>query len=124
MGKSWKIVCAALLVVALVCGAFFLGRFTAGAPRGASVTFHAEILERDGKRFHVNGLACNDINSRGEFTFSLEDGTPLVWRGTALSLDDLETGDRIAVTYTGDVLETYPAQLTNVLRIDLLEDEK
>lgn len=120
--KSWKIICAAVLMVALVCGAFFLGRCTAVTEPG--VCFHAEILERDGTFFHVNGLDCNDINGRGEFTFSVKDGTPLVWRGTALTLDDLDTGDRIMVTYSGYVLETYPAQLPDVYRIDLLEDEK
>lgn len=123
--KRWKFVCAAILTAALVCGAFFLGRFTAGVPAAQSgVSFHAEILERDGARFHVNGLDCNDINSRGEFCFAVRDDTPLIWRGTQLTLDDLDAGDRIMVTHSGEVMDIYPAQLAEVYRIDLLEDEK
>ncbi len=125
---KWQKKAAAVLAgVILLCGGFFLGRFTAGMPAKQAqpvVTFHGEILSRDGPRFHVNGLGCNDVNSRGEFTFSVGEGTPLVWRGTALALEDLQAGDRVAVAYTGDVLETYPMQLTQVVRIDLLEDEK
>lgn len=125
--KLWKKAAGTLAGVLLLCGAFLLGRFTAGMPAKQAqpgFTFHGEILSRDGPRFHVNGLDCNGVNGRGEFTFSVEEDTPLVWRGTALALEDLQAGDRVAVTYTGDVLETYPVQLTQVARIDLLEDEK
>lgn len=123
--KLWKSAAAVLAGVVLLAGGFLLGRLTAGGTEEqGAVVFHAEILERDGAFFHVNGLSCNDVNSRGEFTFSVDGDTPLVWRGTPLDLEDLDAGSRIAVTYRGDVLETYPAQLTDVRRIDLLEDEK
>lgn len=128
--KWWKKAAAVLAAVVLLCGGFFLGRLSLGGPAvdeppwQETSIFHAEILERDGRRFHVKGLDCNDVNGRGEFIFSVEEDTPLVWRYTPASLEDFQAGDRVAVTYTGDVLDIYPVQLTQVLCVDLLEDEK
>ena len=50
--------------------------------------------------------------------------TALLWRGTAIGLSDLDAGNIIAVTFDGYVLESYPAQLQEVMRIQLLDDEK
>ena len=114
---------ACLLVLS---AALFFGR-QAGGQKPAwdeAALFHAEIVARDGAFFHVNGLSCNDVNGRGEFTFTVGEDTPLLWRHTPITLEDLQPGGRVAVTYAGDVLETYPAQLTQVLKIELLEDEK
>ena len=54
----------------------------------------------------------------------MEENTVLEWRHAPLTLAELEPGDTISVTYTGAVLESYPAQLTQVVRVQLLEDEK
>ena len=43
-----------------------------------------------------------------------------VWRGTEIAVADLQVGDNIAITYSGDVLETYPAHFTQVLQIKKL----
>ena len=64
-----------------------------------------------------SNLALNHIS------FSLEEGTSLVWRGTSLSPDDLEAGHRVAVTYTGPVAESEPGQIYQVLRLEVLGDE-
>ena len=60
----------------------------------------------------------------GEFTFSVEEDIVLEWRHAPLTLAELEPGDTISVTYTGAVLESYPAQLQDVVRVQLLDDEK
>ena len=86
-------------------------------------TFYAEIREREADRFLVKGLAVNDLNYRGIHFFSATE-TALLWRGTAIGLSDLDAGDIIAVTFDGYVLESYPAQLQEVIRIQLLDDEK
>ena len=90
----------------------------------SSVVFYAEILERNGNYFHVKGLAVNDINFRGEFTFATNESTALIWRGTNITLDDLDVGDNISITFSGLVLETDPAQINNIKVIKLLDDEK
>lgn len=94
----------------------------------ASQTFYAEITQitgtlEEGNSVHVKGLAVNDINYRGEFSFSIYGETSLEWRGTTLTFDQLEPGDTVALTFTGEVMESYPAILPHVTRIQLLDDK-
>ena len=110
-----------LLAAALL--AFQAGRAAApNQPLGQ--TFYAAIDQIGGSSLAVTGLEVNDINHRGEFTFSVEEDTVLEWRHAPLTLAELEPGDTISVTYTGAVLESYPAQLQDVVRVLLLDDEK
>ena len=53
----------------------------------------------------------------------MEDMKTLVL-GEPITLEDFKAGDKVSVTYTGPVMLSEPAQLTQVLRIQLLEDEK
>ncbi len=89
-------------------------------------TFYAEITEIDDSRGYllVSGLAVNDGNWRGDFYFTAEDDTQFLWRGTEITCADLDVGDLVAVTMTGEVLETDPAGIPTVLRVQLLDDEK
>ncbi len=112
---------SALLILALMAGSFFLGRFT--APEIHSRTFYATITRKSGDHLIVEGIPENDINHRGQFQFDLA-GAKLTWRYTDITADDLDEGDLIAITYTGPVLEISPAIIQNVLEIQLLEDER
>ena len=120
-----------IAVVLLIIGAFIGGYFAGKSGQRVETqlvwsdvqVLYAEILSVKDGFFHVNGLDVNDINGRGEFTFSVHENTRLLWRGTELSLSDFESGDRIALFYTGEVLESYPAQIQNVAKIKLLDDE-
>ena len=40
-----------------------------------------------------------------------------------ITVKDLRAGNTVSVTYTGEVLEISPAQVRDVLRIQLLDDE-
>lgn len=133
-GKRTAVFCAA--AAALLCVGFFVGYLTgkdvlSGDADGNSdrtsgnsgQMFYAEILEKKGSSLQVDGLECNDINYRGEFYFHINEGTEITWRGTEIRKDDLDVGDNIAITFTGDILETYPAKIENVVRIQLLDDE-
>lgn len=122
--KAILIILAAVLLAGAFVGGFFVGKNTkkdTDLPNFAVV--YAEIISVNGANFHVKGLEVNDINGRGEFTFSAKENTTLVWRGTELSLSDFQAGDRIAFYYRGMILESYPAQVQNVVMIKLLEDE-
>ncbi len=88
-----------------------------------STTFYAAITEIYEHSILVEGLEINDINSRGAFDLSTNENTVYEWRYTPLSRSELEVGDTISVTYTGAVLESYPAQIHEVLKIQLLDDE-
>lgn len=128
MAVKKKVICAiiaALLVAGAFVGGFFVGKNSAKpAENSFREVVYAEILSIDGNHFHVKGLDVNDINGRGEFTFTAKENTRLVWRGTELSLSDFSVGDKIAFYYSGMVYETYPAQIPDVRIIKLLDDEK
>lgn len=88
-------------------------------------TFYATILTIDQNVLLVEGLEVNDINTRGRFYIQVDENTRLDWLGTEITLSDLDVGDRIAITWSGLVQETYPARIVDpVHRIKLLDDEK
>lgn len=87
-------------------------------------TFYAKIKEINDNSILVQGLSINDINHRGEFIFSIIEETELVWRGTEIKLYDLDIGDNISITFNGEILDSYPAQIKDVTKIQLLDDEK
>ncbi len=125
--NRWKTISVISMAVAVVCAAALgvvLSKGQPGPKWEEIVVMHAEILERDGAFFHVNGLDCNDVNGQGEYTFSVQEDTPLLWHFTPAELEDFKVGDRIEVMYTGPVMQSYPGQLTQILRIDLLADGK
>lgn len=128
MSVKMKIICgiiAVLLAAGAFAGGFFTGKNTADTDKNTFCeVVYAEILEVNGNTFHVKGLDVNDINGRGEFTFSAKENTRLVWRGTEIPLADFKKGDKIAFYYGGEVLETFPAQIPDVRIIKLLNDEK
>lgn len=125
MKKTVYVIGSVLLLGMIFCCGVFYGRQTAqpGA-ENTSITFYAVIEEIDGNNLLVDGLEVNDINSRGKFRFVVEDTTLLEWHHTTIRLSELQAGDTIAVTYTGMVQETYPADIRDVVRIQLLDDEK
>lgn len=119
------IILAAVLLAGAFVGGFFVGKNTqkeTALPNCEVV--YAEIISVNGSNFHVKGLDVNDINGRGEFTFSAKENTALVWRGTDIPLSDFQSGDRIAFYWRGMILESYPAQVQNVVMIKLLDDER
>ena len=129
MKKKAVLVCVGILMVLAIVGSYFLGYKTAYDRLKAGEgelpqTFYATITEREGDHFAVEGLSVNDIKFRGEFTFTITPDTSLIWRGETLPAEELQVGDRVAVTFDGTVQEVYPAVLTGVLQVQLLEDER
>jgi len=121
--KNILIICYLILLVAVAIGGFWIGRSTADPIAGT--TFYATVKDIDENEFLVNGLDVNDINNRGEVYFSIDSKTKLEWRHTEITPADLEIGDTISVTYTGEVQESYPRRIVNpVIMVTLLEDEK
>ena len=83
-----------------------------------------EIREHNGiTTILIEGLETNDINHRGDFDFSIGNDTELLWNNTKIEISDLKEGQTVLITSTGEVLESYPAQLTEVTKIIVLEDE-
>ena len=128
MGKSRKAyiagVCILLAVVAVT--SFFIGYKVAEDKnktlwtKEETETFYAKITQINDKNFTVKGIEANDINYRGEFVFSLAEETALVWRGTEIELSDLTVNDMVSITFAGEIQETYPARIMNVIKVQLL----
>lgn len=113
------------IVIIICCVAvisYLVGRLN--APDVNTKTFYATVESINGNSFVVQGLEVNDINSRGQFTFIVDDTTALEWHNTEIQISDLQAGDTISVTYSGGVTETYPAGIENIIKIVLLDDEK
>lgn len=126
MKKAIRIICAVVLLLAVAVGGFFAGRASVGEQPGplSAQTFYATITQKGDSWLLVEGLEVNDINHRGDFYVPIGEDTALVWRYTELLFEELQVWQNVAITYTGYVLETYPARLTQVLRIELLNDSK
>ena len=134
MKKEIKIILIVLLVVIALLIGYFVGYKRAydkieNASQNVNYTngqqtFYAEIKKINSSSLLVQGLSVNDINYRGEFTFSVIGETKFEWRGTEIGLSDLDVGDNISITFDGEILDTYPAQINDVIRIILLDDEK
>lgn len=119
-----------LYTVILAGISFFIGNQSARkqienlADGGTAETFYAEISDRKNNFLRVTGLEINDINFRGDFVFSIDEETKMTWRYTEISVEDLDIGDTVSITFTGEIQETAPAKITHVTQIQLLEDEK
>lgn len=109
---------------------YFVGYKTASgdsarAPGIASQTFYATIEDTWGDSgFTVRGMEINDINYRGRFDFVAHEDTMVVWRGTNISIEDLDIGDNVSITFSGAVFETNPMIIEQVGLVQLLDDEK
>lgn len=86
-------------------------------------TFYATISDIQGNHFTVTGMDVNDINFRTEFCFSVAEETKITWRYTDISIDNLEIGDSVSITFSGEILETSPGQIQHVDVIQLLDDQ-
>ena len=136
------LITAILVLAATTIISYFVGYKTAydrmenaassqddGGESWGQQTFYAEITEisgtlEDGNTVTVKGLSVNDINYRGEFSFSVFGETSLEWHNTPLDFSELEAGDIISVTYRGEIQEKSPAVINEVLRIQLLDDNR
>ena len=133
MRKEFKIILVILIVVISLVLGYFIGYKRAydkieSANQNISYnntqkTFYAEIEEIKDNFILVKGLSVNDINFRGEFTISVVEETELEWRNTKINVTDLNVGDNISITFTGEILDSYPAQIKDVVKIQLLDDE-
>lgn len=129
MKRPLKIILLITISCAIFTLAYFIGYKTAYdriENTGINVypqTFYAVIKENNDGHMLVEGLDVNDINFRGEFTFTVLPETELTWRYTPVSLSDFDPGDTVSVTFTGEIMESYPAQIADVVKIQLLDDE-
>lgn len=126
MKKKKKIILYILLIFVVAIGCYYIGYKAAydKTKNNQSGTFYAKITDITDTLFTVQGIELNDINYREAFDFQIIGETELVWRGIPMNISEFDVGDYIAITYTGEIQETYPAHITKVVKIQLLDDEK
>ncbi len=77
-------------------------------------TFRATVVEVNGDDILVSPLEGeSELNSSDQFSIN---GTSV--QGTSL----LQVGDVLEITYNGEILETYPAQLGKIYTIAKIEE--
>ncbi|KGR78360.1 DUF3221 domain-containing protein [Ureibacillus manganicus] len=85
-------------------------------------SFYANVLNNDNGTLHLGGIPENDINHRGEFTIAHKNIDEVFNNHLeSINVVDLPKGSQIRVIYDGMVMESYPAQITHVLRIEQIE---
>lgn len=136
MEKGWKVLCmilAIIIIIGLILFVIDYSKFN-NEQKAISISeqneadvFYAtieKISEYNGiTTVLVKGLDVNDINHRGEYDFSIKNDTKLLWHGTEIKKSDLKEGQNISITSIGEILERYPAGLTKVTKIVVLDDK-
>ena len=84
--------------------------------------FYATVEDVSDSIVSVKGLDINDINSRGDFEFEIRDKVEIIWRGEKKMVSDLKKGQIILILYSGEILESDPACIDNVLKVEILND--
>ena len=82
-----------------------------------------EVKEYNGKNsILVDGLDTNDVNYKAEFWCSIRESTKLLDKeNNKIEVIDLKEGQTASITYVGGVQETYPAQIGDVLKVQILD---
>lgn len=109
MKKSLVIAVAAVLLFGLV-----------GCSQEKKVSFTATVLENTGSSVLVEPSADSDeIKSSNRISVSVKDCEILDSEGNAISIDDIKVDSKIEITYGGEILESYPAQISDCSQIKL-----
>ena len=118
------------IAILAACISFIVG-FLAGHDAGRATvpdvvypsTFYATVTEVSAHGLMVEGLEINQINYRSLYHFAVDEQTQLVYRGKPVELSDFRPGLTESVSFTGYILETYPVGLTEVCRVEVLDDD-
>ena len=89
-------------------------------------TFYATIEEVESwgeGSLLVQGLEVNNWNHRSKYVLWNAKNADLVWHGTKIKFDQFKTGQTVSITFDGAVAESYPAQISNISRIEILDDK-
>ncbi|MCD7847829.1 MAG: hypothetical protein LUG49_07390 [Oscillospiraceae bacterium] len=79
------------------------------------VNFYALVIRVNSNSLAVCGLNTVDSNNEGLYTVGLSDDAEIT--GNATGIDDITAGDIVVITFNGEVMETYPAQISGASRV-------
>lgn len=118
--KKWWLITLLLVSLAFTVG-IFVGQHSVNVPN--AITFYGKVLDKDENNLHIKGIPENDINHRGEFIIANKNIEGVYnEQGEKITVDQLKVDSEVRITYDGIVLESYPSQITHVIRIDVLQN--
>lgn len=130
MNRNFKILIGFIVIIVIGVIAYFWGYKSACNDFEVKMDnqyesyqcFYATITNISNDNITVEGMKINDINFRGKFILEITESSMIVWRGTELEISELEVGDNISILFKGLILDSSPALIRDVLRIQLLDD--
>ncbi len=125
MKKLLAMLLAGLLLISVMSTATFaldLPDISEIAPEEGT-TVYALVIDAstDYHYLQLCELNVNGINHSGLCTASVNEDTELLNADGEISYEDISMGDIIALTYTGDVLESYPSQILGTTRVYVVD---
>lgn len=102
-----------LAVVAFGDGDPYKYTFTATIEDIVQYNGHTTVL--------VNAEEGEDSSFSGEYDFSVDQDTKLIRNGRDVKVSELEIGQKVLIVGSGDIMERYPAGLSKVLEVEILE---
>lgn len=104
-----------LFVALALTGCTFLGK-------GEEVVFIGTVLEINETSLLVEPQAgSNELKFADKISVSIKE-TPLVdAQSKEITADQISIGDRVEITYSGEIAESYPAQINKCYKIKLID---
>ena len=97
----------------------------------STINEHIKNIYEENELLEVNTMrkfGNSEFSTKPTNFYNLEliitEATELEWRHTKINADELEVGDNISIIFTGSIQETEPAEINDVIKIQLLDDEK
>lgn len=125
--KSIKII--VVIVLLIFYGISIIAAYRMGYRKGdiEKTRFWAKIekIDLEYQNIYVKGSPVNDINHRDAYCFQIEADTIIreMIEENLICMEDLKMGDTVYITYTGDVLETSPATLLDVVKVERFNED-
>ena len=83
--------------------------------------FFATVTEISEVGILVKGLDSNPLNYRYEFFLAVSRSTKYFKGDAPVSLSQLAVGDTVCVEFSGEIMESYPAQISQIERITVTQ---
>lgn len=109
-----------VLLIVLMVMVIFAGCTNNQANEGNSFT--ATVLEvNDASLLVEPAEGSAELNSADKIVVSFKDAALINSEGTEITVEDIEVGKKVKVSYKGGIAESYPAQVQGCYEIRLLD---
>ena len=107
--KLYSSICLLCLAVIILCA---YGKQEKGNNEPKTITFQATIIEVNSDTIIVEPVdGSSELNSADKFSISNDENL------------ELQVGNLLEITYNGDIMESYPAQLGEVHNITIVQED-